>query len=111
MARTSSKIKLSDKCGRCPREQEKVVTLEEAIALAKQAAAQTGPAKKDFEIYIKGDLLASYDFLCDTCLNTVCGYAGAATRQMHKKSSSPQRQSAKKKVAVAPPAPENKPKK
>lgn len=100
MAKTST-IKLVDKCGRCPREQERIVTLDEAIEHAKRQASGAATAKKDFEIFFKGDLLASYDFLCDPCLNTVAGYAGAATRAMQKKSSTPVRKQ-KEKSAPAP---------
>lgn len=81
---SSRKIKISDQCSRCPREQERYVTLEEAITLSKQA--QVAP-KPSLEILMDGVKVASYDFLCDACRSTVTNYVGSATHAMKKKSS------------------------
>jgi hypothetical protein len=67
----ASKIKISDQCERCPREQERIVTLEEAITISKQKASNTSPATKALEIAMDGEVIASYGFLCDACRSTV----------------------------------------
>lgn len=91
----SRKIKIAEQCSRCPREQERYVSLDEAITLAKQSAA--APPKKASEIYVDGELIASWEFLCDPCRNTVFNYVGSAAREMKKKSSSPVRKAKAKK--------------
>lgn len=92
----SRKLKIADQCSRCPREQERYVSLEEAVALSKQ---QAGAGKPAVEILMDGEKVASYDFLCDNCKSTVTNYIGSATRPMEKKSSKRGPRKAKKKEA------------
>lgn len=79
-------IKLSDPCSRCPREQERVVTLDEAINISK-AKANGKPEPKALEIVIDGKTLATYEKLCDSCREIVLTYSMSAGRKLEKKSS------------------------
>jgi hypothetical protein len=98
MAKT---IKLSEKCSRCPREEEKTVSLEEAVNALKSPKQE----KKALEIIVDGERLASYEVLCDECRSIVLSYADGASRVLEKKSSRRmKRVEAKKTVAAAPAA-------
>ena len=67
------------------------MTLEEAIDLAKKNANGGGSTKPAVEIFVHGEKLACYDFLCDSCMNTVCNYVEGASKPLSKKSSTPVR--------------------
>lgn len=99
-----SKIKLSNKCSRCPREELTDITLEEAIALAKDVGKEKPPA---LIIKMDGEELASYERLCSACRSVVVGYLDGAVRQPTKSSSKRvQKPKAKEKAepVKAPPA-------
>lgn len=74
-------IKLSEKCGRCPREELVIVSLEEAIARIKSPV----PKAKALVIVIDGKQVVSYDHLCEECRGIVAGYADG-TKAQEKKS-------------------------
>lgn len=80
-------LKLSEHCSRCPREELRVVTLEEAVELAKAKANGIKSAVKALEIIVDGQLVASYDKLCDECREIVTSYSLNASRKIEKKSS------------------------
>ena len=72
-------IKLSEKCGRCPREETISVSIEEAVARVKSP-----PTKKALVIVIDGEEMASYDYLCEECRGIVAGYCDGAKVQSKK---------------------------
>lgn len=71
------KIKLAEQCGRCPREELVDVNLDEAVARIKSPT----PKAKALTIVIDGELVASYDFLCEECRGIVAGYCEGTKRQ------------------------------
>lgn len=71
-------IKLSEKCGRCPREELTEVTLDEAVARVK---AQ-GPKHKALSIMLDGKELVTYDYLCEECRGIVASYVSGTERQI-----------------------------
>ena len=75
-----TQIKLSEKCGRCPREDHATVSLDEAVARVKAA----GPKAKALVIVIDGEEIASYDYLCEECRGIVAGYCHGARKQPKK---------------------------
>jgi hypothetical protein len=79
-------LKLSEQCARCPREQERVVTIEQAVEHAKKEANNVKPPPA-LVISVDGQIVASYQKLCDECREIVTNYAGGATRKVEKRSS------------------------
>lgn len=75
-----AQIKLSEKCGRCPREELVSVTIDEAVMRVKHAE----PRAKALVIVIDGKEAVSYDFLCDECRGIVAGYCEGTRRQQKK---------------------------
>lgn len=73
-------IQLTEKCGRCPREERITVSLDEAVARVKTA----GPQAKALIIVIDGEEVASYDYLCEECRGIVAGYCHGARKQPKK---------------------------
>ncbi len=64
-------IKLSEQCGRCPREELTVLSAEDAVARVKQGGSSRPPA---LEVRVDGQVVARYDYLCEECR----GITGAA---------------------------------
>jgi hypothetical protein len=64
-------VKLSERCGRCPRVDDVEVTIDEAVARVK---AQ-GPREKALTVVIDGKQVLSYDYLCEECRGICSAYA------------------------------------
>lgn len=73
-------IKLSEKCGRCPREETFNVDIDEAVARVKSPT----PKQKALIIMIDGKEAVSYDYLCEECRGIVAGYCDGAKVQAKK---------------------------
>lgn len=75
------RIKLAEQCGRCPREELVEVNLDEAVARFKEPK----PKAKALTIVLDGEVLVSYDHLCDECRGIVSSYV-EGTRKQDKRS-------------------------
>lgn len=82
----SKQIKIVEQCARCPRPVERTVTLEEAINLAKASLNKDVEPKKAMVILLEGEVVASYDFVCDPCRDIICSYLDGAAKKPMKKS-------------------------
>ncbi len=71
-------IKLSEKCGRCPREELTAVTLDEAVARVKNQ----GPKHKALVIFLDGKETVTYDYLCEECRGIVSSYVSGTEKQV-----------------------------
>lgn len=71
------RIKIAEQCGRCPREELVEVNLEQAVARFKEAK----PKAKALAIVVDGELLVSYDHLCDECRGIVVSYVEGTKKQ------------------------------
>lgn len=74
-------IKLSNKCERCPRVVDRTVTYAELDAMRAKTGGSPPTAMK---LYVAGELVVSYDFLCSTCTDIVKNYLGAAAKLSEK---------------------------
>lgn len=71
---------VNKQCARCPRVEQKPITLEEAVAAAK-TNKKPAPA---LEIFIDGESAVSFDALCDVCQTIVFRYVeNAGKRPKH----------------------------
>ncbi len=76
-----TKIKVENECSRCPRKQERIVTLEELVEEAKSGDKPKHPA---LQISLDGAKAAEFKFLCDNCRDIVLGYISNATTHREK---------------------------
>lgn len=66
----SISLSVKKQCSRCPRVEQKDITIEEAVKLAKDTKKQP-PA---LEVFLEGESLGSFELLCDTCQTIIARY-------------------------------------
>lgn len=76
-------LSLKKQCSRCPRSEQKDITIEEAVKLAKD----TKKAPPALEVFVDGDSLGSFELLCDTCQTIVARYLENAMKRPKHQSS------------------------
>ena len=70
-------LSVNKQCSRCPRMEQKPITLEEAV---KQAKVEK-KAPPGMEIRLDGEVVASFDELCDVCQTIVARYIDNAAKK------------------------------
>jgi hypothetical protein len=73
----SLSLSLNKQCSRCPRMEQKPITLDEAVAQAK-SNKKAPPA---LEIRIDGETLVEFEALCDICQSIVLRYVENAGKK------------------------------
>lgn len=63
-------LSLNKQCARCPRMEQKPITLDEAVAQAKSSKK----APSALEIRIDGETVVEFEALCDVCQTIVLRY-------------------------------------
>lgn len=79
----SSFLTINKQCSRCPRVEQKPITLDEAIAQSK-TNKKTAPA---LEIYVDGEAVVEFEALCDVCQTVVLRYVENAGKKPKHQSS------------------------
>lgn len=78
----SARVVVKRECSRCPRIEEREISLEEAVGLHKTGLK--GPVA--LKIMMKGEAIAELEDLCDTCTTVVLNYIESATKKLQHRS-------------------------